>query len=248
MNSSRCLNVETGSHCCPHCQAHFAGKVETNLLGNEPPVGEPYSTYTTVTAQCLACRRLITCLEIKRREVGKAGNSELVPVAWGMILPERGHYPPCPPEVPTHVRRDYEEASLVLDLSPNSAAMLIRRALGTVLREEAGASQKLLGKQVPEVLNSGELSTSLATSLEAIRNLGNLGAHLKRDIATDEVIDVTKSEAEWLIELLGALLDHYYVRPAQEKRQIERLNQKLEAAGKPSLATANSPPEQQDTD
>lgn len=53
--------------------------------------------------------------------------------------------------------------------------------------------------------------------------------------AVGEIVEVEEGEADWSLEILENLLDHYYVKPAQyEKRQAD-LNKKLKKAGKPPM-------------
>ena len=46
-------------------------------------------------------------------------------------------------------------------------------------------------------------------------------------------IDVEPEEAEWCLEILEALFDHFYVEPEKAKAKKAALNDKLKAAGKP---------------
>jgi hypothetical protein len=69
--------------------------------------------------------------------------------------------------------------------------------------------------------------------LDAIRNFGNFSAHPITDQTTLQIIDVDDHEAEYCLDILDALFDHYYVRPEDAKRKRAALDAKLAAAGKP---------------
>jgi hypothetical protein len=71
------------------------------------------------------------------------------------------------------------------------------------------------------------------TTLDAIRNFGNFSAHPITDLTTLQIIDVQEHEAEYCLDVLDALFDHYYVRPEEAKRKRAALDAKLTAAGKP---------------
>ena len=74
--------------------------------------------------------------------------------------------------------------------------------------------------------------------MDAIRNFGNFSAHPVNDVSTSQVIEVEPGEAEWCLELLGELFQHFYVRPQRAAQRRDALNQKLAAAGKPEMKTA----------
>ncbi len=58
-------------------------------------------------------------------------------------------------------------------------------------------------------------------------------AHPINDQTTLQIIDVEAHEAEYCLDVLDALFDHHYVKPAEARRRKEALDAKLKAAGKP---------------
>jgi hypothetical protein len=52
---------------------------------------------------------------------------------------------------------------------------------------------------------------------------------------TGEIIDVEPGEAEWLLNVLEGLFDHYFVQPAILAAKKDALNKKLADAGKPPM-------------
>jgi hypothetical protein len=137
-----------------------------------------------------------------------------------------------PPEVPSQIATDYVEACNVLSLSPKASAALARRCLQTMLNEQ-GYKGNDLKKQIERLLEARVLPTHIQTTVDAIRKFGNFGAHPINDITTLQIIDVEPHEAEWCLEILEALFDHFYVGPAAAKKKKAELNAKLKAAGKP---------------
>lgn len=143
------------------------------------------------------------------------------------------------------ISADYREANLVLPISPKASAALSRRCLQAVLTG-AGYTDRNLADQVQkaidEVSASKALPPALRDSLDAIRNFGNFSAHPITDLTTLQIIDVEEGEAEWCLELLTELFDHYYVRPALAAERRAALAAKLATAGKPAMkATAAKP-------
>jgi hypothetical protein len=70
-------------------------------------------------------------------------------------------------------------------------------------------------------------------TIDGIRNFGNFSAHPINDKTTLQVIDVKPHEAEWCLEPIEEVFDHFYVGPALAKAKKDALDAKVAAAGKP---------------
>ena len=123
--------------------------------------------------------------------------------------------------------------------SPKASAALGRRCLQHLLREKAGVKPNDLSKEIDEVLASKTLSSDLVDAIDAIRNIGNFAAHSLKSTNTGLVLDVEPGEAEWLLDVLDALFDFYFVRPAQLAAKRDALNKRLAEAGKPPMKQGN---------
>jgi hypothetical protein len=71
-------------------------------------------------------------------------------------------------------------------------------------------------------------------TVDGIRNFGNFSAHPISDVTSLQIIDVEPEEAEWCLEILEGLFDHFYVGPAAAAKKKAALDAKLAAAGKPA--------------
>ena len=151
-----------------------------------------------------------------------------------MIEPASGSRP-CPPEVPAALAKDFLEASAVISISPQASAALSRRSLQHILKDFAGATKKDLALQIDEVIAANNLPSSLAEQLDAVRNIGNFAAHPLKSTSTGEIIPVESHEAEWNLDVLEELFDHFFVKPAKAKARKDEFNKKLAAVGKPLL-------------
>lgn len=69
-------------------------------------------------------------------------------------------------------------------------------------------------------------------AIEAVRKVGNIGAHMEKDI--NVIVDVEPREAELLIGLIETLIKDWYI--AREERKV-RLNQISQLAQKKDSAT-----------
>lgn len=151
------------------------------------------------------------------------------------VRPFSSSRPPVPIEVDTLFAEDYNEACLVLTFSPKASAALSRRCLQNILREKAGVTKGDLSKEIQQVIDSGKLPSHLSESIDAIRNIGNFAAHPNKSTSSGEIIPVEMGEAEWLLDVLEALFDFYFVQPALLKAKRDALNKKLIDAGKPQM-------------
>lgn len=103
------------------------------------------------------------------------------------------------------------------------------------MREKAGVTKGDLSKEIQQVIDSGKLPSHLSESIDAIRNIGNFAAHPNKSTSSGEIIPVEMGESEWLLDVLEALFDFYFVQPALLKAKRDALNQKLIDAGKPQM-------------
>lgn len=140
---------------------------------------------------------------------------------------------PLPAEVPPEFAGDYNEACRVLADSPKASAALSRRCLQHLLREKASATQHNLIDQISHVMPS--LPSHLAEMIDSVRVMGNFAAHPMKSTNTGEVLDVEPGEAEWLLDTLEELFDHYLVKPALIQQKRTAINGKLAQAGKPPM-------------
>ena len=138
--------------------------------------------------------------------------------------------------VPATLRDDYAEACNVLSISPKASAALSRRILQIILTEQ-GYQSSNLAKQINDVLNESDPSKVLPIYIrdviDVIRNFGNFAAHAITDKTSLQIIDVEPNEAEWCLEIVERLFEHYYITPARNQSNIDKLNSNLKKAGKP---------------
>ena len=179
---------------------------------------------------CIACP---TCNEIIVK-IAKAGSGVID--SYRVIHPSSPNAAPIISDVPRHLSTDYIEAHGVLPLSPKASAALSRRILQSILSEQGYHARNLVG-QIDAVLEEKDpdriLPLELRNNIDAVRNFGNFSAHPVTDITSLQIIDVDPEEAEWCLEIIKGLFEHYYVRPAANAERLADLNEKLQQAGKP---------------
>jgi hypothetical protein len=137
--------------------------------------------------------------------------------------------------VPVQIASDYVEACNVLPISAKASAAISRRCLQNMLHA-AGYKAKDLAKEIDLLLDEPNpkraLPHRLRETVDAIRNFGNFSAHPINDKTTLQVIDVEPEEAEWCLEVIEELFEHFYVGPAMAAAKKAALDAKLAAAGK----------------
>lgn len=149
-----------------------------------------------------------------------------------LVYPRRANRKPLPVGVPKEIAADYEEACLVLSVSAQASAALSRRCLQALLHKQ-GFHQNGLVEQIAAARPS--LPSDTSSALDQVRVIGNFAAHPMKSKNTGEIIQVEPVEADLNLEVLEALFEHYYERPARLTAKKAALNQKLIEAGKQPL-------------
>ena len=216
---------------CPHCSVTVhVNWVKGTIL---PDLG---FTWGWQAGNCPACKKVIIYIQRVVSAVGPVTGA----TRHGASEPRRLVQPRFPARselgagVPDELKLDYLEACAVLGISPKASAALSRRILQSVLQQQGYTKHRLVD-QVEDVLNETDSSKALPNDLrnnvDVIRKFGNFSAHETIDRATAEIIGVEPEEAEWCLELVEMLFDHYYIRPAANEARLTEFNDRLQQAG-----------------
>ncbi len=218
---------------CPHCSIHFHDNWDRQYFdrGNAQLTTDFDGTtayWMYRSAFCPGCREWTIQMALARDQKPLRD--------WRQIYPIGANRGPVPAEVPPEFAQDYIEACNVLPISAKASAALARRCLQNMLHA-GGYKARDLAKEVDMLLNETDpkkaLPHKLRETVDAIRNFGNFSAHPIDDKTTLQVIDVEPHEAEWCLETIEELFEHFYVGPAAAKAKKAALNAKLAAGGKP---------------
>lgn len=126
---------------------------------------------------------------------------------------------PFPDYIPVVILQDYEEACLICNLSPKASATLSRRCLQGIIRDFWGITNTHLFDAINELQSKIDPTTWKA--IHAVRSIGNIGAHMEKDI--NLIVDVDPTEAVLLIQLIEVLLGEWYIRRYERDEHMNKI-------------------------
>ncbi len=149
-----------------------------------------------------------------------------------MIYPD-AVYKHFPEYVPEQIRQDYVEARKILERSPKASATLARRCLQGMIRDFWGIKKGRLVDEIDEL--ESHVPTAQWQAINSVRKLGNIGAHMEKDV--NLIIDIAPDEAEQLLKLIELLIDKWYISRHEEEElyaSITRIEREKQAQRDPS--------------
>lgn len=218
---------------CPHCRTtvrfSYPLKDSNHIKKIEIDYHEKSHRRRIVVSRCPSCNQTIWVKQVLIRDKTKEGpyDSGLRYKDEILIWP-REITRKAPPEIPKAIAKDYEEAYAVLNISQTASALMARRCLQHILHNAPGVKKGSLDEEIKAIKNA--LPKDLQDKPELIKLLGRFAAHPKEDSKTGSVLDVEKDEAEFALTIIEYLFDHYYVKPARDKRLADKIRTKISRA------------------
>jgi Domain of unknown function (DUF4145) len=136
---------------------------------------------------------------------------------WNLIPPSNAKV--FPEYVPEPIRNDYVEACLIKDLSPKASATLSRRCLQGMIRNFWVISKNRLVDEIDAIKDKTDPLTWDA--IDAVRKIGNIGAHMEKDI--NVILDVDPDEAQLLIGLIELLVKDWYIAKHDREERLRNI-------------------------
>lgn len=124
-----------------------------------------------------------------------------------------------PDYVPEPIREDYTESYLIRDISPKASATLSRRCLQGMIRDFYGVREDNLKKAIEAIQDKVDPLTWRA--IDAVRSIGNIGAHMEKDI--NVIVAVEPEEAEALLGLIEYLIEDWYVNRHEREENLKSI-------------------------
>lgn len=131
-----------------------------------------------------------------------------------------------PDYIPKAIREDYSEACLICELSPKASATLSRRCLQGIIRNVWEVKKGRLVDEIKQI--EDKISPESLKEINLIRNIGNIGDHMEKDV--NLIIDIDPGEARLLIELIESLIKEWYIDKHERKKRTAALEEKIKNA------------------
>lgn len=209
---------------CPYCNVMIPDASATRAVQTPsfsgpripmPSAGSPLhipdSTVEIVFYMCPSCGKYVVFAEGIGDKVKDLQHNQILPKSSAVHFPEY---------IPVGIRCDYEEACAILRLSPKSAATLARRCLQGMISDFWGIKCNKLVDSINAL--EGKIPAGQWKAINGLRRLGNIGAHMEKDV--NIIVDIDSGEAEKLIQLIEILLKQWYV----DRYEQEELYQSIQ--------------------
>lgn len=217
---------------CPHCER------DVTIVERMQSINDHHLTINNAEGEFILVSEFVVCpnsqcsrfslwatlrerKEIKTEQGVMRGKSGEIVKHWCLVPELRARN--FPSYIPAVIVDDYREACLIRDASPKASATLSRRCLQGMIRDFWGVKAGRLIDEIDAIRDKVDSITWEA--IDAIRKLGNIGAHMEKDI--NLIVDVDQKETELLIGLIEQLMGEWYINREERKNRMEGL---IEAA------------------
>jgi hypothetical protein len=215
---------------CPHCnrvqtvseKRYFR---ETQGLGISD-VAQGSLAFERIVIACAnpECRKATVSITIGKDAGGSEWQLDRKRILLSERIIPRGASTPQPDYIPQVLTEDYYEACQIRDLSPKASATLARRCLQGMICDFCGISKSRLIDEIEALktaIKDGTADRAVTEesvqAIDHVRSLGNIGAHMEKDI--NLIVPVDPGEAQAMIELIELLFEEWYgVRDRRAKR------------------------------
>ncbi len=212
------------NYTCPYCGRHTT-ITSPNQYSHWRKIDIEKSTQgdvgfgiNCVTCPNKDCHKLVLVAQLTKARVSVGSWDKSSVLKTWRLLPE-SDAKVLPDYIPAPIQEDYYEACRIRDLSPKASATLARRCLQGMIRDFHGISKARLIDEIKAL--EGVVDQDVWNSIEAVREVGNIGAHMEKDINT--IVDVEPEEAQLLISLIEQLVDDWYVTREERRKRAENL-------------------------
>lgn len=161
-----------------------------------------------IAMECPNCEKVTFIATYSGNKMPKDKKIPIYPISEAKQFPDY---------IPIQIRQDYEEAYAILNLSPKASATLSRRCLQGMIRDFWGVKKHNLAQEIDALKDV--IPAHQFAALNALRQLGNIGAHMEADVNT--IVDIDTGEAEKLVKLIELLLKQWYVERYEQQKLYE---------------------------
>lgn len=210
---------------CPFCN-HLSTREAVTIRASSHDIGKTAQGSSTVEITTYTCPNP-DCKEVQVEAAFFRKYLEVSTYKYELLnfwtLRPQGKAKIFPDYIPQAILADYKEACLIQELSPKASATLSRRCLQGMIRDFWQVQEKNLFEEIKAI--EAKVDTDTWHAIDAIRGIGNIGAHMEKDI--NVIIDVDGDEAALLISLIETLLNDWYVERENRRLRSQKI---IEAA------------------
>jgi hypothetical protein len=215
---------------CPYC-SQIASITEVNVSSGKHEFHNRNKEQATLWLESEVtvcpnsqCAEYVIEAKLHKTEVathphGGRYTNRVEPALGTWILRPKSKAKPFPTYIPSPLIQDYEEACAIVIDSPKASATLSRRCLQGMIRDFWSVKKERLVDAVKDLHEKVDPATWSA--IDAVRKIGNIGAHMEKDI--NLIVDVDPNEAEILISLIETLFKDWYVTRHDRNEQMQKI-------------------------
>jgi hypothetical protein len=115
------------------------------------------------------------------------------------------------------------------------SAALSRRILGDLLKDYGKYTQRNVNDQVNALIKDTNYPKRVKDNLHYLREIANFSAHTLKEVGTGEIIEVTRDDANWCLDMIDLLFDCFIIEPAKDQRIHQAWDAKIASAGRDSI-------------
>jgi Domain of unknown function (DUF4145) len=215
---------------CPFCGHHSVLTDERyDDFDHEFGMGNKHGSQRIYGSICVCsnarCREYELHLSVAKVNYPAGGGRAVLPPhhSWRLIPESQARV--FPSYIPKQLLDDYQEACLICDKSPKASATLSRRCLQGMLRNFWGVKPGRLVDEIDQI--QGKVDPTTWEAIDSLRHMGNIGAHMEKDI--NVIVDVDPGEAELLVQLLETLFEEWYVAKHEREERMKKIKAAADA-------------------
>lgn len=216
------------NYTCPYCKNHTtltSPHTDSNwreLRVSNSDLGNIGFFIDAITCPNINCKKIK--LTGSLHSVNSGGCIGATKIYQWSLLPE-STAKIIPDYIAEVIREDYYEACKILNLSPKASATLSRRCLQGMIRDFHKITKSTLNEEIISLKDT--LDTDTWDSINAVRKIGNIGAHMEKDV--NVIVNVEPEEANLLIQLIEQLIEDWYVAREDKRIRAEKLRQVVQS-------------------
>ena len=209
---------------CLHCGCNVSIVEQStkNEIWNEPLTQSNIENYYLVANSIVCpndeCKKLSLEVIIEKLEITSSVIPGFINKGEFQLLPD-SIAKPFPEYVPEAIRKDYQDACRILNITPNASAALSRRCLQGMIRNFFQITEKNLYLEINALKD--KVALPVWEAIDTARKLGNIGAHM---VDVSLIADVTEGEAELLVALNEMLIRKWYIAEHNDDEILRKTN------------------------